>query len=132
MPKQCKVTSDMLDWAFEYKMDGYSFREISRALDINESWLRRLLSESGRSVERPPLKYPFPIEEGELTEPMIDWAHQKRLQGYSVPVVANALHVTNDRLIWAFKKRGLQVKRPPLVYPGKENASQERQFPEGA
>ena len=51
-----------------------------------------------------------------LTEDMIDWAYEKRLDGYSFRQIAGALHVGCATIFEALSKRGLVRELPPLLY----------------
>jgi hypothetical protein len=54
-----------------------------------------------------------------LSSEQVAWAYSKWCLGYTVAEIAKALYVC-DRTLWReFKARGLEKRRPPLVYDGK-------------
>lgn len=52
-----------------------------------------------------------------LPDPVIEWAYEKWLEGYSLQEVADSLHVSRSRLDDQLKKMGYQKIKPPLRPP---------------
>ena len=59
-----KLTDDMIDWAFEKRLEGYPFRDIAKALNVGCATIFGALQKRGMIRELPPLIY-IPPKGGE-------------------------------------------------------------------
>ena len=62
-----RLTDEIIDWAYEKWLDGYSISEIARAIGCSDTGLDDRFKRAGYTREKPPLRVPkgMKVREGD-------------------------------------------------------------------
>lgn len=62
-----RLTDEIIDWAYEKWLDGYSISEIARAIGCSDTGLDDRFKKAGYTREKPPLRIPkgMKVREGD-------------------------------------------------------------------